>query len=98
MRASDASGRKRQRGTLSRPRPRSRRTARTGVDRSWQAPLDLYPIWEFVADLGTARLGRTGIVIPGRVEDANPKSRDSGFDFVWPRFARIRRNRPGMTR
>jgi hypothetical protein len=39
-------------------------------------------------------------VIPGRVEDANPESRDSGFDaepVIGPRFARTRWHRPGMT-
>src|SRR3984957_12902649 len=40
------------------------------------------------------------IVIPERIADANPESRDSGFDaepVIGPRFARTRWHRPGMT-
>jgi hypothetical protein len=55
-----------------------RRTAKTGVNRSWQAPLDLSPIWEFGTDLKTARLGRTYSVIPG------PISSGRGLDEIAP--------------
>src|SRR5258708_20302401 len=45
-------------------------------------------------------MGESYLVIPGRIKDANPESRDSGFDaepVIGPRLARTRWHRPGMT-
>jgi hypothetical protein len=45
-------------------------------------------------------MGESYLVIPARIKDANPESRDSGFDaepVIGPRLARTRWHRPGMT-